>query len=145
MFKFNSDLKMYLIVISVCVPLLQVVRSSPTAPESQPSRPRTPSMNRRHCQGWVSASLPPSSSHSLSVLSMVVSHAICTRLHTSRHSTCIVPEMKNTLESNSINSSAFWRPGFNFSMCLFSRGYSRHWSDPLCLVLLKQQHRMTSK
>lgn len=44
---------------------------------------------------------------SLSFLSVVVSHAICTRLHTSRHSPRIVPEMKNTLESNSINGSAF--------------------------------------
>lgn len=35
------------------------------------------------------------------------------------------PEMKNTLESFSINSLAFWRPIFNYSMCLFSRGYSQ--------------------
>ncbi len=105
---------------SICgVPLLQVVHSSPTAPESRPSKPRMPSTNRKHCQGWVSVSLS-SSCQSLSLLSMAVSCAICTRLHTSQHSPCTVPEMKNTLESDSINSSAFWRPGLNFSMCLSS-------------------------
>lgn len=44
--------------------------------------------------------------HSFSLsFSMLVSNAICTQLHTSRHSPCMVPKMKNTLESNSINSS----------------------------------------
>ncbi|KAG8003596.1 CUGBP Elav-like family member 5 [Nibea albiflora] len=55
----------------------------------------------------VCLSLSVSLTSSSQSLSVVVSRAICTRLHTSRHSPCIVPEMKNTLESNSINSSAF--------------------------------------
>lgn len=33
------------------MPLLQVVHSSLTAPESRPSKPRMLSMNRKHCQG----------------------------------------------------------------------------------------------
>lgn len=129
----------------LCVPHLLRQRVGHQSPERPPwtentARGKSPSLSvslyLSICLYLSVCLFPPLPSLSL-FLSMAVGRAICTRLHTSRHSPCIVPEMKNTLESNSINSSAFWRPGFNFSMCLFPGGYCQHWSDPLCLALFE--------
>lgn len=140
LFNCNSHVCWSLYVVSLCVRLCISHLLRPRVCHQSPERPPwTENTARGKCLSLslsVSVCLP-SSSHSPSFLSMVVSHAICTQLHTSQHSPCTVPEMKNTLEGNSINSSAFWRPSFNFSMCLFSRGYYQHWSDPLCLTFLE--------
>ena len=119
LFYYLLQHKVY-VMSSLGVPLFQVVRSSLTAPGSRPSKPRTLSTNRKHCQGWVSAR-----SVTLPSISVVAGRAICTLL-------LCIPRDKKHFGKQFDQSLEHMKAQLNSNVCVLSRGG--------CVYLIHSNH-----